>query len=72
MPWPDSTPAPTLADVLADAEDHHADQPAATLALLMDRAAALPADADGARALRLAEHVARMRARPAFQRAMAR
>lgn len=58
VPWPDSTPAPTLADVLAHAEDHHADHPAATLALLMDRAAALPADADGARALRLAEHVA--------------
>jgi hypothetical protein len=51
-------PAPTLADILGQAEDQHADQPAATLALLMDRAPGLPADADGARALRLAEHVA--------------
>ncbi len=58
MHLPDPTPTPSLADVLGQAEDQHADQPAATLALLMERAPGLPADADGARALRLAEHVA--------------
>jgi hypothetical protein len=53
-----TTSTPALADFLAQAEATHADQPAATAAALLARAAALPADADGARALRLAEHVA--------------
>jgi hypothetical protein len=52
------TDTPSLAAFLDDAEAGHATQPAATAAALQARAASLPADADGARALRLAEHVA--------------
>ena len=52
------SPAQPLADFLDQAEDQHAAQPAAVAAALLARAPALPADADGARALRLAEHVA--------------
>ena len=52
------TDTPSLAAFLDDAEAGHATQPAATAAALQARAARLPADADGARALRLAEHVA--------------
>jgi hypothetical protein len=48
----------TLGQVLDQAEASHADDPAATFAALRACAASLPADADGARALRLAEHVA--------------
>ena len=49
---------PTLASLLDQAEAAHADQPAATASALLAQAGSLPADADGARALRLAEHVA--------------
>lgn len=47
-----------LADFLNLAEAQHAEQPAASAAGLLARAPGLPADAEGARALRLAEHVA--------------
>lgn len=50
--------AATLASVLDHVEAAHADQPAAAADVLLARAPSLPADADGARALRLAEHVA--------------
>lgn len=47
-----------LARFLDSADATHAEQPAATAAALLARAAGLTADPDGARALRLAEHVA--------------
>lgn len=47
-----------LADFLDQADDQHAAQPAAIAAAMLARAPGLPADADGARALRLAGHVA--------------
>ena len=49
---------PTLASMLDQAEADHADHPEATASALLAQASSLPADADGARALRLAEHVA--------------
>ncbi|GCL65167.1 hypothetical protein [Pseudaquabacterium pictum] len=55
---PDDTTALPLAALLAQIDATHADQPAAAVAALLARAASLPADADGARALHLAEHVA--------------
>ena len=42
---------------LDQAQSQHADQPLAITAALTARAASLPADADGAEAIRLAEHV---------------
>lgn len=46
-----------LRDWLDDAQGRHADAPADVTAALAERAATLPADAEGAEALRLAEHV---------------
>ena len=48
----------TLAAWLDTVEAGHADNPAGAAAALLARAPSLPADADGARALRLVEHVA--------------
>jgi hypothetical protein len=49
--------ADTLRSWLDQAQSQHADQPSAITAGLRSRAAHLPADADGAEAIRLAEHV---------------
>ena len=54
----ESAPPAALQAQLADAEARHASAPAEVAAWLLAYAASLPADADGARALRLAEHVA--------------
>jgi hypothetical protein len=53
---PAALPA-TLRTWLDQAQSQHADQPLAVAAGLSARAAGLPADADGAEAIRLAEHV---------------
>ncbi len=53
---PTGQPA-TLRSWLDQAQSQHADQPAATAAALTARAPGLPSDADGAEAIRLAEHV---------------
>lgn len=53
-----TTHSPTLAEHLDQAEASHAEHPAAAAAALLALAPGLPADADGARAMRLAEHVA--------------
>lgn len=47
----------SLSAWLAQAQDRHADAPRAVADGLRERAATLPADEDGAQALRLAEHV---------------
>lgn len=47
----------TLRAFLDDALERHADEPAAIAAALLARAPGLPADAEGAEAIRLAEHV---------------
>ncbi len=47
-----------LSDLLDHTEASHADDPAAAMATLLSRAPGLAADAEAARALRLAEHVA--------------
>lgn len=52
-----ASPPDTLRHWLAQAQSQHADQPLAVAADLTARAASLPADADGAEAIRLAEHV---------------
>ena len=49
--------ADTLRSWLDQAQSQHADQPSVITAGLRTRAAQLPADADGAEAIRLAEHV---------------
>ncbi len=49
--------APSLRSWLDQAQDRHAQQPAAVAAELADLAAGLPADADGGAAIVLAEHV---------------
>ena len=49
--------AGTLRSWLDQAQSQHADQTLATTAALSTRAASLPANADGAEAIRLAEHV---------------
>ena len=49
--------APSLSAWLAQAQDRHADDPHAVADGLRARAPTLPADEDGAQALRLAEHV---------------
>lgn len=52
-----ASPPDTLRHWLDQAQSQHADQPLAIAAGLAARAASLPADADGAEAIRLAEHV---------------
>jgi hypothetical protein len=52
-----ASPPDTLRHWLAQAQSQHADQPLAIAAGLAARAASLPADADGAEAIWLAEHV---------------
>lgn len=58
---PSTSPQPSvplsLSAWLAQAQDRHADAPQAVADGLRERAATLPADEDGAQALRLAEHV---------------
>lgn len=51
------TPDLPLPEWLAQAQQGHADAPQAVAAQLLARAARLPADSDGAAAVRLAEHV---------------
>lgn len=48
---------PSLSAWLAQAQDRHADAPQAVADGLRERAATLPANEDGAQALRLGEHV---------------
>ena len=57
LPDTDAPHAPLLAAWLAQAQHSHADTPDVVMAGLLLRAASLPADTDGAQAIRLAEHV---------------